>query len=451
MMAAAMTMAAACTGVEDESQADGRTDGPQAIDFGAYLQRGTRRAGAAGTLTLDGATSLQTEGFGVIAYSTDKVVYSTLAMPNFMYNQQVTYDGGSSAWTYSPVKYWPNATYGGYLSFFAYAPYVEVTPSTGLVTGDGDVGIGALTSTETAGDPMVRYYVTLTPAECVDLCWATPQKNLLKPAVDSKVAFNFSHALASLNVKIKTDVDEGVSLDSKTRIWVRQVTFDGFDMCGMLNLASVESPVWYDVLGGQHLGVTPVTVYDGRRDGREGSLSSSTELPLGLNPQLIQSSAYTTAPSLSTTTTGVTSTPQNLFNDEADATTPVLVIPTGAPMVVTIVYDVETYDELLASNLLSDGVTRGRTIENRISATVTTDGSTPMVMQAGKRYTVNLTLGLTGVKTSASVTSWGAGGDGNGDLPDNPEDDPSTKVDVNGQNNVNGWTDGGTTDDSVEM
>ena len=425
----AAILMAACSGVEDELEGvdlQQGSDQGQPIGFGAYLQRGTTRAGATGTLTTtgegEGEASLQEEGFGVIGYYTDKVMFSSLAMPNFMYNQQVTYDGVNSVWIYDPVKYWPNASTGGYVSFFAYAPYAAVTPATGWVTGDAAKGIAALTPTEATGDPSVCYYVSLTPSECVDLCWANPQMNLLKPAVDSRVDFNFQHALASLNVQIKADVDGGGSLDSKTRIWVRQVTFEGFDRSGQLNLASVTTPVWYDALGGMTLGTKPVTVYDGRTDGREGALASSIEQPLGLNPQLVQSAIYTTSPSLTTTTTGVTGSMQNLFNDELSATSSVMVIPTGAPMTVTIVYDIETYDPLLASNYLSDGRTNGRTIENTITATVTTDGSTPMVMQAGKRYTVNLMLGLTSVKTTASVGAWGGSTNGIGTLPDNPSD-----------------------------
>ena len=454
MMAA--LMAAACTGVEDEVGAEQQTAEPQMVDFGAYLQRGTTRAGTAGTLTTNGGgsgeVSLKTAGFGVIGYSTDKATYSSLAMPNFMYNQQVTYDGVSAAWTYSPVKYWPNAAYGSYLSFFAYAPFAEVTPITGLATANGDVGIGALTSTETAGDPKVRYYVSLTPSECVDLCWANPQKNLLKSAVDSRVTFSFHHALASLNVQIAIDVDDDGALDANTRIWVRQVAFDGFDMSGMLNLASESEPTWSDVLGGPQLGIASVTVHDGRRNGREGAQASTTERPLGLNPQLVQSAIYTTSPSLTTTTTGVTSVAQNLFNDELSATSPVLVIPTGAPMVVSIVYDIETYDPLLASNYLSDGRTNGRTIENTITAIVTTDGDTPLVMEAGKRYTVNLTLGLNSVKASASVGAWGDSSEGGGDLPDNTEeDDPDAPRPVDGSNTVEDWNEGEGTNGTVTL
>lgn len=447
-MIAAAVMMAACTGVEDESQVDGRQDGPQAIGFGAYLQRGTTRAGAAGTLTLDGATSLQTEGFGVIAYHTGHVGYGPLAQPNFMYNQQVTYDGAN--WTYEPVKYWPNET-DGLLSFFAYAPYVEVIPQTGLVTGGGDMGIGALTAVEHEGAPMVRYYASLSPGECVDLCWANVQKDLQRPATDSRVALIFQHALASLNVQIRTDVDEDVNLDSKTRVWVRQVSFEGFCMSGMLNLASEGTPAWYDVTGIKTLGTHEVTVYDGRYDGKEGLLASTMETRLGLNPQLIQRSAYTTAPSLSTTTTGVTATPQNLFDDGTSATAPVMVIPSGAPLTVTIVYDVETYDPQLTSNFLSDCSTNGHTIENRISARVTTDGSTPIVMQAGRRYTVNLLLGLTGVKTTASVGAWGDSITGNGELPDDNTVDPDAPVKVNGGDIINDWTDGDTTNKNIEL
>ena len=433
----ALLGATACSSVDDDAVLWQQKPAEEvAVDFGAYLQRATTRAGTTGTL--DG-TALQGAGFGVIAYYTDKVLYSTLAVPNFMYNQQVEYS--SDHWEYAPLKSWPSTNDGGgYLSFFAYAPYVTVAPNTGLVTADGDTGIGALTATSIAGNPQVRYYVSLTPSQCVDLCWADPKVDQLRPDVDSRVMFSFQHALSSLNVKIKADVDGGDgNRDNNTRIWVRQVTFDGFDMSGQLNLASTDGiPIWTDVRGGMTLGSKPVTVHDGRRDGREGSLASSGETPAGLNPLLVQSAPYVTSPELTTTTPGVTNTWVNLFNDQLSATTPVLVIPTGAPLTVTIVYDVETYDEQLSADKLSDMRTSGRTIENRISATVTTDGTTPIVMEAGRRYTVNLTLGMTSVKTTASVDDWGANTDGGAGLPTNIDGD--TEIPVTGSNSVQGWT-----------
>jgi hypothetical protein len=100
----------------------------------------------------------------------------------------------------------------------------------------------------------------------------------------------------------------------------------------------------------------------------------------------------------------VKETAANLF-DKADATVPVLVVPlAGTPMNVTIVYDVETVDNGLG--LLSDGVTHGLSIENRITRQILLDNGDPLSLEAGKKYTVKLHLGLTGVKFSASVGEW---------------------------------------------
>lgn len=42
--------------------------------------------------------------------------------PNFMFDQAVTYNEGTSKWTYAPVKYWPNNAENT-LTFWAYSPY----------------------------------------------------------------------------------------------------------------------------------------------------------------------------------------------------------------------------------------------------------------------------------------------------------------------------------------
>jgi hypothetical protein len=89
--------------------------------------------------------------------------------------------------------------------------------------------------------------------------------------------------------------------------------------------------------------------------------------------------------------------------DAADA--PVMVIPTpGVPVSVTIVYDVETEDSRLAG-LLSDGVTHGSSVENKITKNITTTQGN-MILSAGKKYVVKLHLGLTSVKFEADVADW---------------------------------------------
>jgi hypothetical protein len=70
-------------------------------------------------------------------------------------------------------------------------------------------------------------------------------------------------------------------------------------------------------------------------------------------------------------------------------------------MKVTIVYDVETYDPNLAV-YLSDGETSGSTVENVIYKTIDSFGT----IEAGKKYTLNLHLGMRSVDFEASVSDW---------------------------------------------
>lgn len=421
---AATSMLAACSSMDESADqpADKQQTDQQAVTFGAYVNRGTTRSGTAGELS---TTSLQTgthatAGFGVFAYYTDNAPYSTTALPNFMYNQQVKYSG--ARWTYSPVKYWPNETGStaqstgiDRLTFFAYAPYVEVSdPNFGL-TAEPSSGIAALTRANENGFPYVRYYVDTDPSKCVDLCYATKVENMTKPTTDSPVTFNFQHALAALNVQIDADVDNTTlhdhtnAVDVNTRIFVRSVTFTGFATKGQLNLYS---GAWNNLDCDCDVTSAPVTIYDGRWDGYEGMSESPNERPAGLNPAIVQSGAYTTTSSFTSTTTGVTKTAVNLFNS-ATATDPIYVIPTNVRVRVNIVYDVETYDPKLVSQYLGDGVTNGSTIENNITA-ILAEG---FKITAGKKHTINLHLGMKSVKVEATVSNWETGGNADVEVP----------------------------------
>jgi hypothetical protein len=421
---AATLMVVACTGASDiaETPVQGHVDEPQAVNFSAYVNRGTTRGGYQGTLT---TSTLQNGagGFGVFAYYTDNHVYSQTMLPNFMYNQQVTHDG--SKWTYTPIKYWPNeagnngATTTDRLSFFAYAPYTDVDASTGRALVRPTTGIVGLSRSIDSGDPYVRYFATYVPEEATDLCWAVPTIDKTKPNVSERVNFNFKHALSALNVQIDTDVDDGsTGVDPNTRIYVRSITFRGFAEKGQLNLNNNQDiPRWNNLDCDCDLSSDAITLYDGRRDGREGASASLNEQRTGLNPQIVQSGAYTVNTeanphTFTSTTPGVTSTAVNLFDvtgmtgtDEQIASAPIYVIPTNEKMYVTIVYDVETYDPKLTSQYLSDGRTHGSSIENSISATIK-NGGEPIKMEAGKNYYIKLHLGITSVKVDASVTEW---------------------------------------------
>jgi hypothetical protein len=101
-LAMASLMLTACSNADETpTKSTAPSNGDTAINFGAYMNRSVMRGGTVGELT--DATALQGAGFGVLAYYTDNKPYAPDALPNFMYNQEVTYAG--SAWTYSPLKY----------------------------------------------------------------------------------------------------------------------------------------------------------------------------------------------------------------------------------------------------------------------------------------------------------------------------------------------------------
>ena len=180
---------------------------------------------------------LQGVGFGVFAYYTGSSAWAsveTTATPNFMYNQEVTY---GDAWTYTPVKYWPNdnrpaddenpAAQGSqahsYVSFFAYAPYN---------------GTGLTLSDNTATDaPTIDY----TWAIGNDLLYAEPVTDCYKQMPEGygtttgHVPFNFKHALAMVEFKVRRKEASGSDITLKEL----NINFDG-NTSGTFNLGSCE-------------------------------------------------------------------------------------------------------------------------------------------------------------------------------------------------------------------
>ena len=411
---AALALMASCSSSNDDLNGGATT--PQEsnvpLTFSSYLGRtATTRAGATGTITTDGAgntTSLQTEGFGLFATYTDNTTYTATTGPNFMYNTKVS----TKDWTYSPLRYWPNetsttnadgkgATSEGVdrLSFFAYAPYVEATATTGAVT-ENTVGITALTANNATTDPKVTYVVADDPSKSVDLLWGVvpagttkwsnvtgtdidiaegkPYLNLIKPNTTQKVNFNFRHALAKLGLKVvgAFDAVTGGTKDAATKITVASVTIEGtgFKKTAVLNLnnTTANEPLWEAV---KDAGDIKLTVSD-------ANLNSK-----------IKDSGKDEAQ----TVDGVTETAQDLLNSDAtSAQKAFMIIPSTAAdksLKVTIDYYVNTTDASL-----SKGYSR---VENKITKTIT--GFAP---EAGKNYTLLLSLGMTSVKVTATVAGW---------------------------------------------
>ena len=402
ILAAALSVYHACV----KTPVTPKPQDPQVVAFDAYLSRGVAtRAGAAGIIE---NTSLRTAGFGVFAYYTEGAMYGPEVEPNFMYNTLVTNPSGAS-WEYSPVKYWPNESSAttddliDRISFFAYAPYVEVAPLTGRITsGDETTGILQLTTSIDKNDPKVTYRSSFVPTESVDLCWALPQLNMERPtSVSETVHLQFNHALSALNMQIDAFFDEVIDNESNnnreddTRVYVRYVTLEGCAMQGILDLNNTTTtPDWTD-FSGLGLSYGTVTVHDGRLDGLEARYPDNTESPTGLNQGIIQMNGYNYR-------SGVTNTLRNLF-DTNDSTKTVFVIPNNYPLAVTIEYDIETRDDKLTSSYLGDGITHGSVTTVRVRQPISIS-SDPLRLEAGKKYVIRMHLGLTSVKFEAGMS-----------------------------------------------
>lgn len=472
LFAAMAAMLASCSSddVTTEMQTAKQSAENVAVSFDAYVPRTTTRAGQTGELKND-ADGLQTSGFGVFGYYTNADNYDQSFTPNFMYNQQVEYS--SSAWSYSPLKYWPNE-FGSYaqsddadkVSFFAYAPFVSVNPTSGKVNGDGTVytedngditmGIVGMKNNAATGDPMVKYISTFYTDKQVDLLWGTvatesnswgkkngggtqvlptglPFLDVQHPyntSTSQPVKFDFKHGLAALNVTVDTKVNgtdvSNVKEPTNTKVYIRSVTFEGFDTKGALNLNNSKAgeALWYNFNCEDELNNgNEVTIKDGRKDGKEGITEATKEYAV-INPVFVQSKVWGTTGE----TAGVTGTPANLFrtSDGSDVAGDALiyVIPNSDKLKVTIEYDVLTADDNLAGTL-NDGQTKGSVVKNVITRYITADGkgSTStgnITLVNGKKYTISLHLGLNSVEFDADVTGWDDPAvTGGADLPHN--------------------------------
>lgn len=126
--------------------------------------------------------------------------------PNFMYNQAILWDTQISAYTYSPVKYWP--LNGDKVSFFAYAPKpTELSPY-------------FLSDLETTGRPYLTYTSPSLRTQQVDLLTAKSLNCMAESTgtEDGSVYFDFVHPLSKIGfaAKLKEALPAGVTVTLNT-------------------------------------------------------------------------------------------------------------------------------------------------------------------------------------------------------------------------------------------
>jgi len=276
---------------------------------------------------------------------------------------------------------------------------------------------------------------------------------LTKPnnPIKDKLLFNLKHALAKIKVTIDYIADDftpktGNTLDEEdrvqinaeeTRIFVRSFTMSGFATKGSLNLNNTVAgePLWKDEDGVKELNFSkPVTFLDGRKDDHEGVKTGEvkSEDPQGLNPELIQKYAVMAKDEETGATIwpedqnpGVQMDPVLLFGgkaeiaDEEDGFFYVIPRNSGEPVDVTIAYDVETIDAALPGKL-ADDETHGISIPNIITKENIFED---LDIKAGYQYEINIHLGMTSVKISATVKPWEVQEAVDVNLPSNQEPD----------------------------
>lgn len=366
-VAIAATATVSCTQDEELFSSNVKNPEGDAVEFGTYLS--TAPESRATVMDLD---ALKEKGFGVFGYYTKDEDYKLKDpdhTPNFMYNQEVTWNG--EVWQYAPVKYWPNNPLEK-VSFFAYAPYTDTF---------GATGITAFTANDAKGDPKLSFKMDENVDNQVDLLYCNNAMDLYKQTITEKVNLRFKHALSRVRFKRVAVIDENsvengnddkgtgelskhhLALSEKSTVVINSVSFTSseFGESGDLNLRTGEWDTY--------------------------NTKSHTYTLTADNGDFINN---TLTPENATTV-------MNLTKDDKY----LMVMPTPVidehdnediPIRVTVNFDVITEDPNLAGG------------QSKITSEVTAPFN--FAFQAGKSYNFVLHIGLTSVKLDATVNDW---------------------------------------------
>ena len=356
-----------------------------------------------------------------------------------MINEKITWDANGNAWTYSPIKYWPNPTGGKSandqkVSFFAYAPYANPGSSE-------TVGITGFSIDPTSKHNLVHYgFSNDKDTPNVDLMWGykngwnktstadADRVNINLTRQATAVKFIFQHVLSKLGGS-----QEGTITDP---------TADGYVANGLIIKANAQTLAPTNNFGtatGTKVTVSSIIVESApataddptvkdidngdvvyATDVQTGKLDLYTgEFALDGTAQAVQfkqtitnkiddpNTAFDESKPDSELATiiaepesfanfgalpkGVTDTAVNVYKSESS---PIILVPGTKPVVdVTITYTVRTWDDKL-KNKYTDVE---QTVFGRVKFPV---------IEKNKKYNLLMILGLNDVKLEATVEDW---------------------------------------------
>lgn len=212
------------------------SNGPIPIDFNTYTpERATTR-----TENTDITPAyLANQGFSVFAYHTGSKNFpgtnngnneADTAIPNLMYNQQVTGVIGANnnvAWRYFPLKYWPQE--GDHVSFFAYGTYASATQNSTDNTKKAKAlssGIIGISGNGYNGVPYLLYDLgeEADASEMRDLLIATP---VYTTAAQDVINFSFTRFMSAIGFKVSAVYDSSSStvkaIDANSFIRIEEI------------------------------------------------------------------------------------------------------------------------------------------------------------------------------------------------------------------------------------
>jgi len=370
-VAAATVMAlTGCSQSSDLADTEVTTQTP--VSFDTYLAK--TRAGVLGSQTTE---TLKTNGFGVFAYYTTQDYQAGSTIPNFMYNTKVTGSttGTTTTWNYTPLRYWPNND--GKISFFAYAPYVDVDNTTGLPT-DKTYGITGLPRNDNGTTPMISYNLGSDITNSVDLLRGVKKSNNAEMNVNLTrtsdiVGFTFKHALAKFNIKAKTVS----AIDASTKVTIESVKItdsNNLSQTGTLNLVDGS---WSSPNGKALLTIDNTNINTNFAESLLREIKNPTDLATFKN------------------IAGLTTTAQSVMIGDKSC----YFIPTSKPTItIEVKYWVRTLDDHLQYGVTSEGSS------NTITKTITFTND----FQSNKQYSLTLNIGLKAITFDAEVSIWDA-------------------------------------------
>ena len=377
------------------------------------------------------------EGFGVIAYLTDNQTWSeakgsisdftttgNYPRPDFMYDQPVTWNATLERWGYSPMKYWPNTTGNNtnrYVSFFAYAPFVEGT----VLDAASGTGVTGMTCADDL-QPHVIYTVDEDGAP-VDLLWAKYEdatrngQGLIyfedKTEKWQAVPLKFKHALACLDVYVQRVYDEptfsgkvaGKETDT-TKVFMQELKLTctntaslGLFRKGRLNLETGQWTTFADNSDPEH----PISDYWADKAGEASLTFPATAFVDSLAGALANSVDATEVRNLElekwgVPTTGVDQDETLLFKGGS-----IMLIPQSAELTITpsIKYSMVTRGDpgdLIYSPLVDAAGNHYSRVLNNV-----TGNTLQLKLEASKRYKLVIRIGVEHVAfVVASVEDW---------------------------------------------